>query len=292
VEFELRPALAQDRERILAISSQVWEGEDYVPSVIDDWLAARDGELVVALLEGQLVAFAHLAWLLPGYAWFEGVRTDPAYRNKGAAKAITEYLLDRAARASAKSVGLSTYVDNSASIRIAETHGFTRTAGFVYQEATRDSAAWSFARAADHVEAVSPAVAEEFMASSPFLAAAHGHLPHGWKFYPFALGPQVALAGMQRILGLRDGGRVEALLCSARPRASGEFSVDFLDGDPLGCEVLLRHALNLASDRRSMWAMVPKWGAEAAPALDVFRKLDFHAWYNGDEDVLLYERGL
>ena len=85
MKIALRKAVATDKERIADISSQIWESDDYVTSVFDDWLADKSGEVIVALLDGKLIGFARRTYLLPGYAWFEGIRTDPAYSNTGAA---------------------------------------------------------------------------------------------------------------------------------------------------------------------------------------------------------------
>ena len=46
----LRKATASDKPRIVEISSQIWEGEDYVPDVLDDWLADPSGEVIVTML--------------------------------------------------------------------------------------------------------------------------------------------------------------------------------------------------------------------------------------------------
>ena len=46
----LRKAIASDKPRITEISSQIWDGEDYVPDVLDDWLANLNGEVIVAML--------------------------------------------------------------------------------------------------------------------------------------------------------------------------------------------------------------------------------------------------
>ena len=86
--FVLRRATADDKPRILEISSQIWEGEDYVPGVIDRWLTDEAGEVVVALADGVLTGFARHSLLLPGFAWFEGIRTDPARQNRGRARPI------------------------------------------------------------------------------------------------------------------------------------------------------------------------------------------------------------
>lgn len=54
----VRPATAADKPRILAIAAQVWEGEDYVPDVIDEWLAPGAAELVAGCAGDELVGFA------------------------------------------------------------------------------------------------------------------------------------------------------------------------------------------------------------------------------------------
>jgi GNAT superfamily N-acetyltransferase len=291
--FEMRLATADDRPRILEISAQIWEGEDYVPAVLDGWLASPGSELIVALLGGELVAFAHLQWLSAQYVWMEGIRTDPARRNLGAGKALTEYLVEHAALAGALRAGLSTYIDNSASIRIIETHGFQRVAGFVYLEAGPEAPARGAGAASELVEAVGQDEAGAFIAGSRFLAAAQGYLPQGWKFCPFALGPELALDRMQHLLGIRRSGRLAALLCVGRPARGEEvFNIDFLDGDEAECEVLLRHALNLAQGRRVVQAPVPQFAGQAAPTLPLFRRLGFEAWNDFKEDIFVYERRL
>ena len=47
--IELRGARSEDKPRILEISSQIWEGNDYVPFIVDDWLSDAGGEFVEAL---------------------------------------------------------------------------------------------------------------------------------------------------------------------------------------------------------------------------------------------------
>jgi hypothetical protein len=63
LKVALRKAVATDKERIADISSQIWEGDDYVASVFDDWLADPHGEVVVATLDGVLIAFARRTYL-------------------------------------------------------------------------------------------------------------------------------------------------------------------------------------------------------------------------------------
>jgi GNAT superfamily N-acetyltransferase len=102
----LRRATPDDKPRILEIVAQIWEGDDDVPAVIDGWLADENGEVTVAALDGEVISFAGFSWLLPGYAWFEGLRTEPTRRNIGAAKAIIHYFLDKARAGGAQGAGL------------------------------------------------------------------------------------------------------------------------------------------------------------------------------------------
>ncbi len=291
--FEVRPARSEDKPRILEISAQIWEGDDYVPAVVDDWLAAPGSELVVASLAGELIAFAHLRWLSPEYVWLEGIRTDPAHRNLGAGNALTDALLERAARGGARRAGLSTYVDNRASIHIIETHGFRRVVSFVYLECPAQSPAWAAASPSDRVENVPVGEAAAFVAGSRFLAVTNGYFPQGWMFYPFSLGPALALGGRQHLLGTRREGQLTALLVAGRSsHGDTNFGVDFLDGDEEECETLLRHTLHIAREWSAMAARVPKLGDQVAPALPLFRQLGFEARNGFEADIFVYEHAL
>jgi len=77
----IRTARLADRSRILAISSQIWGGDDYVPQIIDEWLRMRSSEVAVADLNGSVIAFARTVNLTPGYVWLEGIRTDTARKD-------------------------------------------------------------------------------------------------------------------------------------------------------------------------------------------------------------------
>ncbi|HDL85724.1 MAG TPA: GNAT family N-acetyltransferase, partial [Candidatus Acetothermia bacterium] len=134
----LRKATVSDKPRIAEISSQIWDGEDYVPDVIDDWLTDPSGEVIVAIVDGKLISFARRSYLLPRYVWFEGARTDPMYRNSGVAQEISRCFLESVRREGADLIGLSTYIDNEASIHIIEKNGFQKVASYVYIEAGND----------------------------------------------------------------------------------------------------------------------------------------------------------
>lgn len=291
-DIQLRPATLDDVPRICEISAQIWEGEDYAGAAAPAWIADPQGELTVALVRGEVVGFARFYWLLPGYAWFEGLRTDPEKRLQGAAKAITRYFLDKARQGGAECAALSTYVENHASIHIIESHGFTRVMAYTYCEADHASPARAQAVASARVVAVPAAEALPFIQRSAFLRIARGHLPHGWKFYPFARAPLAVLERMEALLGLRDAqGRLTTLLCLGNPnRDTHEQAVNFLEGDPGDMAELLRHALYLARDYRWLGIMLPRWEGQAPPALEIVKALGIASQNDYQGDVFVYEK--
>ena len=287
----LRKALASDKPRITEISAQIWDGEDYVPDELDDWLDDPNGEVIVAIADGNLIAFARQSYLLPGYAWFEGIRTDPAYRNTGAAKEITRYFLDAVRRERADRIGLSTYIDNEASIHIIEKTGFRKVASYVYIEATHDAAVRQEGRSGNRVQQVPLEEAIEFILNSKFFHASHGHFPNGWKFYPFKHDPGLVLSKMQTVLGIKEEGRLIGLLCVGGSfRSDGECTINFIDGRLDAIEELLRHVLHLAVHAHNVAIMLPMSEDARPPALPIIRQMGFAAWKEFAPDVFVYER--
>ncbi|MEA3239818.1 MAG: GNAT family N-acetyltransferase, partial [Candidatus Bipolaricaulota bacterium] len=283
-------AVASDKPRITEISSQIWDGDDYVPEVLDDWLADSRGEVIVAIVDEKLISFARRSYLLPGYAWLEGARTDPAYRNTGVFQEISRYFLDAVQREGADLIGLSTYIDNKVSIHIIEKNGFRKAASYVYLESGHDAPVTREGQPSTRVFEVTPEEAIPFIHNSEFLHVAHGLFPHGWKFYPFERDPQQVVAKMQSILGMREEGRLVGLLCVGEClRHTRKFTIDYIDGQPDAVEELLRHGIHLAAEHRAVEMMIPKDEAAEAPVLPILKYMRFKAWNDFSPDVFVYE---
>lgn len=121
----IRPAELGDREKVFSFLEEVWEGEDYLPLVWDDWLADPDGQLVVAELNGEPIGTGRIADLGWGEYWLEGLRVSSAHRGRGVAGRIQEYLLGSWERSHGKSIGYLTYKGTAAVHRLARKAGFT-----------------------------------------------------------------------------------------------------------------------------------------------------------------------
>lgn len=291
MSIKLRRATAADRGRIFEISSQIWDGDDYVPRTFDRWLDDRDGEFVVAVSDGLVIAFARRGWLFPGHAWLQGIRTDPAHRGQGAAKRITDHFIAAARAGGAHTIALSTYIDNEASIHIVEERGFRRVASYVLLEGK----GLSFPSAPEGegtIEPVEPGAAVRFIRTSRWHAAARGHYACDWTVYPFDRAADEAIAHTPYRIGTMRDGRLRSLLgVGSEGKANESAFIPFLDGDPEDFAALIAHAQRELSFS-AFESMVPKADADEAPALAVFLGWGCRTWNGGTPDAYAYELSL
>jgi GNAT superfamily N-acetyltransferase len=286
MSMEVRRAKPADRQRILGISAQIWEGYDYVPLMLDEWLAGTAGELLVAVLNDEVAAFSYRTWVAEEHAWLQGIRTDTVLRGKGLGRALTERSIERAWADGARRIGLSTYIDNQASMHIVESFGFRRVASFVYLEGDLPG----HSEPEDpRVVALSDEEALRTIGRSDYLAAANGRFPWEWKFLSFDWSPQAALAWAPYRMGIRRNGEIVSALCASPGSTPSDAAfLSFLDGEPDDLLTLLRHAqVDLGAAK---WeAMVPKDGDRSARALAVLRESGLRSWSGFGEDVFSYE---
>jgi GNAT superfamily N-acetyltransferase len=289
--LDIRRAKASDRPRILAISSQIWEGDDYVPRVLDEWIDDRTGEFAVVKSEGTLIAFARRSLLFPGYAWLQGIRTDPAHRGRGAGRALTAHFIEQCRREGLESVGLSTYVDNEASIHIITSCGFQRKASFVLAEAPCLKSRMPSDNA-HHAQPVGKDAATAFVRASSWNHVAGGYYALGWTAYPVERASAAALARTPYRIGVFGKTGLQSLLCASPPQdPDGVAYLGFLDGLSEDFDVLLaRMAEQFAAN--GVLAMLPRHGEQGVSALAALSQWGFGFWNQGTEDVFIYELDL
>jgi len=287
MKIDVRRARTTDRERILEISAQIWEGDDYIPYVIDAWMGDEQSELAVATWGGRVVGFGRRMWLVPGYAWFEGTRTEPAYQGRGVGRALTEAFVARSLDEGATRIGLGTYIDNEASIHIIESMGFERIASFVYLE--KDIPAEQ-EDSSSHAESVCLSIEDTlaFVERSEFLDLAHRRLPHGWRFLPFDADPHGALAAASIRWGMeQEDGRLCAAVC-LREASPGRIDIVFADGDQTSLARLLAQVHRRFAGHH-IEAMIPHGQGRTAQLLPVLQACDYETWDNYAAAVFVYE---
>jgi GNAT superfamily N-acetyltransferase len=222
----IRPARPEDKPAAMAVSAQVWGGEDYVPYVWDRWLADPEGRLSVATLRGKLAGFAKLTLRGPGEWWLEGMRVDPHYRGRGIARLLHDAHIALAAAHGPGTIRLSTGGDNLVMHHIAGTSGFRKIGQYAHLLApalTRAEAASARASgtllALDTFRQADLPALERFvrrsLSSDPRrgrLRAASGVIATGWSVVELTPARLAEYVRARQALGWRAaGGAVAAL---------------------------------------------------------------------------------
>jgi GNAT superfamily N-acetyltransferase len=129
-DFDIRPARSEDRDDVLAFCIQTWEWGDYIQFVWDEWLNDPQGKLFVATIDGRSVGVANMRMLNKTEAWFEGMRIDPTFRQRGIASALFDAQLDEARRRGAISARLISESTNAGALRLLERSSMSRIGAY------------------------------------------------------------------------------------------------------------------------------------------------------------------
>ncbi len=117
----------KDIPAILDISKDMWEGDDYIPYVIEEWLLEEGNLAYGAFLEEEmknLIGFGRVKMFPNGVAWLEGGRVKITHQKKGIGRDLMKYAIDYAIHAGAKVAQYDTSSNNLGSKSLARFHGF------------------------------------------------------------------------------------------------------------------------------------------------------------------------
>ena len=93
IQVYCRPAHESDTPAVLELSAHIWDGDDYVPDVWQEWLADPYGRLLVAEYQGSLVGLGKLSRLSEEDWWLQGLRVHPEFEGRGVASQLHEALM-------------------------------------------------------------------------------------------------------------------------------------------------------------------------------------------------------
>ena len=123
-ELSLRPVRPADRERVIEITQDVWEGRDYVPRVFDDWVADASAAFQALEVDGQVVGVHRIRAYGPGLIWYEGLRIASTHRRRGLGRAMLHSAIAEAREQGFKEMRLAT--QNEPAAALFESAGFQR----------------------------------------------------------------------------------------------------------------------------------------------------------------------
>jgi GNAT superfamily N-acetyltransferase len=127
MKLYFRDLTNEDIPAILDISKDIWEGDDYIPDVIERWLNEKDNLAYGAFLEEEmkeLIGLGRVKMFPNGVAWLEGGRVKITHQKQGIGRDLMKYAIDYAIQAGAKIAQYDTSSRNFGSKSLAKFHGF------------------------------------------------------------------------------------------------------------------------------------------------------------------------
>ena len=115
---------AADRERVVEISRDIWDGHDYLPRVFDEWLADAGAAFQAAELEGVVVGVQRMRPIAPNMVWYEGLRVASTHRRQGLARTMLASAIADAKAQRFREMRLGT--GNADAVPLFESMGFRR----------------------------------------------------------------------------------------------------------------------------------------------------------------------
>jgi GNAT superfamily N-acetyltransferase len=134
-DLKIRPALPTDRAALEAIAAQIWDGDDYLPLVLDEWFNDPYDGFFVAALQDQVIGVAKLTRFAEDEWWMEGLRVDPAYQGQGLARILHHFMLNQVRQIGKGIVRFSTSGENAPIHTLAEETGFELVSRYGFYEA-------------------------------------------------------------------------------------------------------------------------------------------------------------
>jgi len=230
--YKFRRVSQADKERVLEISSKIWEGNDFIQYVFDDWVNDSEGEFTLGEKDGVTVGFAKYSRHSDSEIWLEGIRVDEDYANQGFGKAITQYYISKAKAEAVEVIRLSAYVGSKESIRIVEGLGFKKDGYFTngYKQLNKEAAKPS--GAANVISIMSTATAWDLITRGNAYYMSNGYVSYGWTFRKLTYELVDRLVKEKLVYGvLRDGKVSSVMVLTEDSHKDGGLNIGFIDGD-------------------------------------------------------------
>ncbi len=174
-----RPALPKDSADVLAMTSRIWEGHDYVPHYWQEWLEDPYGLLIVAEYAGRVVGIVRITCMGGGEWWLQGLRVDPDYQGWGIASRLHDYVLDYWQRNLGGVLRLATSSARLPVHHLCERTGFRRVAEYLsYTAAALDGSPVGLAPLGE----TQSSLALDFVKTSQLYELCFGYIDLSWEW--------------------------------------------------------------------------------------------------------------
>jgi GNAT superfamily N-acetyltransferase len=111
--LSIRPVRPADRDRVLEMVADIWEGRDYVPAVFDEWVSDPGGFFQAGEQEGEVVAIQRLNPIAEGIMYYGGLRVASTHRRHGLGRAMLAAAVEESRRLGFREVRLATVAEEA-----------------------------------------------------------------------------------------------------------------------------------------------------------------------------------
>ncbi|MGE5373503.1 MAG: GNAT family N-acetyltransferase [Bacteroidota bacterium] len=171
-----RPAVESDRADVFEFCKGIWEGEDYVPYVWDDWSRDPDGVLAIAEYDGHAIGCSKVTRIATGQWWLEGFRVDPKHQGLKVGTHLHQYVTNWWLEHGEGTIRLMTDAGNLAVHHLCDKTGYTKVNEVCgYRALPLDEPAVNFTPATDME------LAAGFAMESESIQTTGGLIDLGWR---------------------------------------------------------------------------------------------------------------
>jgi RimJ/RimL family protein N-acetyltransferase len=238
-----RKVTQADKDRVLEIASNMWEVNECLEYIFDDWVKDTEGEFTIGEKDGVVIGFAKYTKFSDTEAWFEGIRVDEKYAGQGFGKAITQYFISRAKAEGVEIIRLCAETACKESIRIVEGLGFKKDGYFTFGYKKLDKAAKEPSVSKTVINIMSTATAWDLITRGNTYYMANGYISYGWTFKKASYELVDGLVKDKCVYGvLREGKVSSVMVLTEDSHKNGSLNIGFIDGDMASMKELIDFA--------------------------------------------------
>lgn len=278
----IRSIKPKDKQNVLEISKHIWEGDDYISQVFDDWVSNPNGLFCGLWEDGNLVGFGKLTHLSEKDIWLEGLRKDEKSGAKKVGEKLSGFYIKYLEGKQINSVRFSTYFGNIASIKLNEKLGFKHihTLSLKFKPINKklhskyNLSNYEFADVKKYIE------------SSSYLKGTKGFIAKGWVVYEFDDNLLKQFHNQKQILVYKDKNQIKGCAIWSLQHYKKVIWVSFLEAESQAILYSFLTEINnigFAQNKDEMQILIP-----AGKLIEFCNNNEFSSWEQ-ENDFLLYE---
>ncbi len=121
-EFTIESIDESDKHDILELTENIWEGHDYIPDLINEWI--QEGGFICGKVDNKIVAVAKHTEQSDGIYWLEGLRVHPEHQGQGYGRDMIEAQIDLLEEKGYEALRFLTSQDKSPVKKVVSERGF------------------------------------------------------------------------------------------------------------------------------------------------------------------------